>query len=353
MLASAQSILSLNPIEGADNIETAKVLGWDVVVKKGEFKVGDLVSYIQIDTIVPETEQFEFLRERSFRVRTIKLRKQISQGLIVPLPKGKWKEGDDLTDILGVKKYNKPEEKVVERKIPVRKTWFGRLWQRFQFTVLFKLFPSLKDKLYPPMRGDFPSHIISRTDEERIQNIPDVLGSHRGKVFVVSEKLDGSSVTVIRGNKGLRVCSRNFEIIDKRSDYWAVALENKFDLHLNNISNLFCSANIAVQGEYIGKPQGNKYKLEKNEIRLFNIYVDGKRLNQKKFYEVCSALQIPSCPFIAQLELNFTMEEIIKYAEGKSKLNDKVEREGLVFRCIEDNLSFKVISNKFLLKNNE
>src|SRR6185312_7137005 len=108
-LASVQKILSIKPIEGAEFIVTATVLGWEVVVKKGEFNVGDLCCYIQIDTVVPETEQFDFLRERKYRVRTIKLRKQISQGLIVPLPKGKFKEGDDITDLVGVKKYEKPD----------------------------------------------------------------------------------------------------------------------------------------------------------------------------------------------------------------------------------------------------
>ena len=89
-LASVQIIVDIQPIPEADKIVTATVLGWQIVVKKDEFKVGDLVSYIQIDTVVPETEQFDFLRERKYRVRTIKLRKQISQGLIVPLPVGKW-----------------------------------------------------------------------------------------------------------------------------------------------------------------------------------------------------------------------------------------------------------------------
>ena len=108
-LASIQKITKLSPIEGADLIEKASVLGWEVVVKKDEFKEGSLCVYIQIDTVVPELPEYEFLRERKFRVRTIKLRKQISQGLIIPLPVGSWKEGDDVTELLGIKKYEKPD----------------------------------------------------------------------------------------------------------------------------------------------------------------------------------------------------------------------------------------------------
>lgn len=124
-LASAERILKIEPIEGADFIQKATVLGWELVIKKDEFHVGDLAGYIQIDTVVPEIEQFEFLRERKFRVRTIKLRKQISQGILVPLPPGNWAEGDDLTESLGIKKYSKDIELVEERpKVP--KVWYRK-----------------------------------------------------------------------------------------------------------------------------------------------------------------------------------------------------------------------------------
>jgi RNA ligase (TIGR02306 family) len=125
-LASAEKITAINPIEGADQIEVATVLGWQIVIKKNEFKVGDLVGYIQTDTIVPETPEFEFLRARDFRVRTIKLRKQISQGLIVPLP-GKYNEGDDLTDVLGIKKFSKDKE-VIEDKPKMPKSGYKKYY---------------------------------------------------------------------------------------------------------------------------------------------------------------------------------------------------------------------------------
>ena len=126
-------------------VETATVLGWTVVVKKGEFKVGDLCTYIQIDTVVPEKPEFEFLRERKFRVKTIKLRKQLSQGLIVPLPEGKFKEGDDVTELLGVIKYEKPDTNPqLYEKPRVPKVWYKKCLYLAKMNVLYKLFRSTK-----------------------------------------------------------------------------------------------------------------------------------------------------------------------------------------------------------------
>jgi hypothetical protein len=141
-LASAQRIVKITPIEGADAIETAMVLGWEIVIKKGEYQVGDLCCYIQIDTVVPEKPEYEFLRERKFRVKTIKLRKQISQGLIVALPEGNWSEGDDLTNVIGVKKYEKVDNNPARYEKPRKpKTWYGRFVYNFKYNFLYKAFP--------------------------------------------------------------------------------------------------------------------------------------------------------------------------------------------------------------------
>jgi hypothetical protein len=351
-LASVEKVLKLDPIEGADMIEKATVLGWGIVVKKGEFQVGDYVSYIQIDTVVPEQEQFEFLRPRNFRVRTIKLRGQISQGLVVPLPEGKWKEGDDLTYILGVKKYQKDKE--VPAPLPKQpKIWYKKWLWKLKYKFLVKLFPNLKSV----NRNSFPKDIVSITDEERIQNITKVLESHKGKTFIASEKLDGSSLTVIhekkRGKSKYRICSRRFELFNIDNEWYKVFVDTRFKQYIDLLVSKYKTNNIVVQGEYIGKPQGNKYKLSKNEIRLFNIQIDGKRIPQDEFYRVCTEFNIPCCPKIDEFKLNHSLPELLKMAEGKSVLNKSTEREGLVLRCTEDNLSFKVISNKFLLKNEE
>lgn len=352
-LASAQRILRLDSIQDADLIETATVLGWQIVVKKEEFKTGDLVAYIQIDTVVPETEQFEFLRERQFRVRTIKLRKQISQGLVVPLPPGDWKEDDDLTEALGVKKYEKGGE--IPGVLPKKpKVWYKKWIYILKYKYLVKIFPSLNTF----NRNGFPKHLVPITDEERIQNIPSVLERYKGKTFVVSEKLDGSSITIIHekkwnGKSKYRVCSRRFELFNKDNEWYRVFQSTGFEKHIQALVTHFKTPNIIVQGEYIGKPQGNRYNLKENEIRLFNIYVNGRRLNQDSFYEVCILHGVPCCPFISKTTFHCDLSDILEYAEGKSVLNKNQEREGLVFRCVEDGLSFKVISNKFLLKNNE
>lgn len=351
-LATVERVLKIEPIEGADFIQKATVLGWELVIKKDEFKVGDLAGYIQIDTVVPEIEQFEFLRERKFRVRTIKLRKQISQGLLVPLPFGNWKEGDDLTEALGVKKYSK-EVELIEDRPRIPKVWYKKLWYILKYRYLVKIFPGLKTF----NRASFPTKLVPITDEERIQNMPSVLQKYAGKVFVVSEKLDGSSITIIHerkwnGKSKYRICSRRFELFNTKNEWHEVFYSTDFQKHIGKLCILLRTSNIIVQGEYIGKPQGNKYQVP-NQIRLFNIYADGKRLDQKYFYVICHNLDIPCCPQIGEFDLRLDLPGIIKSAEGKSLLNKDTEREGLVFRCIEDGLSFKVISNKFLLKNEE
>lgn len=360
-LASAERILSLNPIDGADNIEVATVLGWQVVVKKNEFKVGDLVAYIQIDTVVPDKPEFEFLRARDFRVRTIKLRKQVSQGLIVPLPQAHaigvyHREGDDVTELFGIKKYEKEVAVDEPRRMPKKwyKKWIWIAKERF----LVKLFPSLKQV----NRRPFPSELVPITDEERIQNMPHMLDKCKGQMFVESEKLDGSSITVIhetatnwfRKKTTYRICSRRFELFNQNNEWRQVFVDTAFHRHIKCLVDFYETDNIIVQGEYIGKPQSNRYQLKQNEIRLFNIFVNGKRINQSEFYGVCQIYDIPCCPLLDIKPLDFDLPGILQYAEGKSKLNPTVEREGLVFRSANENsVSFKVISNKYLLKNNE
>ena len=354
-LASIQKIIAITPIEGADMVETATVLGWTVVVKKGEFKVGDLCTYIQIDTVVPEKPEFEFLRERKFRVKTIKLRKQLSQGLIVPLPEGKFKEGDDVTELLGVIKYEKPDTNPqLYEKPRVPKVWYKKCLYLAKMNVLYKLFPDLKKN----GRTSFPTNLVSITDEERIQNIPQTLTTHAGKTFITSYKLDGSSITIIYNKlfwifDKFRICSRRFELHDTNNDWHRVFNDTNFKVHILKLVKLFKTNDIIVQGEAIGRFNGNHHNLPKDEIRLFNIYVNGKRINQKQFIEVCVENEIPHCPLYKEIVLNHSLEQILKESELKDVINPKAHAEGLVWRCVEDNKSFKVINNKFLLAKNE
>ena len=349
-LASVQKVLKVTPIEGADLIEVATVLGWNIVVKKNEYKEGDLCCYIQIDTVVPELPEYEFLRERKFRVRTIKLRGQLSQGLIVPLPKGKWDEGDDATEVIGVKKYEKPDnnpERIERPKAP--KLWYKKIIYFLKYNYIYKWFPNL----LPKLRSPFPKELVSITDEERIQNIPKVLEQYKGKEFVVSYKLDGSSITIIHNRGKFRICSRRFELHDKKNDWYKVFESVNFKDEILKLVKHFNTNNIIVQGEAIGKFNGNHHNLQKEQIRLFNIYVDGVRLSQDKFIEVCLANNIPHCPMYKKITLNHSMDEILKVSEIKDVLNPSVDAEGLVWRCVDGSLSFKVINNKYLLKNKE
>lgn len=350
-LASIQVITDIKEISGADNIVVAFVLGWQVVVKKNEFNIGDKVCYIQIDTVVPDLPEYQFLKERKFRVRTIKLRKQISQGLIVPLPKGKWKEGDDVTDILGVKKYEKPDnnpERYEKPKMP--KTWYKKWIYLFKYNFLYKTFPKLRRL----SRSPFPTNLVPITDEERIQNIPQILEKYKGKLFIVSYKLDGSSITIIHskvfGKSKFRICSRRFELHDKKNDWYRVFTETDFKNEVLKLVKHFKTDDIIVQGEAIGKFNGNHHNLQKEQIRLFNIYVEGKRLNQQEFIKTCLANNIPHCPMYKEIILNHTLPEILKLSEISDVLCPNVNAEGLVWRCIDDDLSFKVINNKYLLK---
>lgn len=350
-LASVQVITNIQPIPDAENIEVADVLGWKVVVaKKDNFKIGDKVVYIQIDTIAPETPQFDFLRERKYRVRTIKLRKQISQGLIIPLPKGNFKEGQDVTDLIGIKKYEKPDnnpERFEKPRMP--KKWHKKLFYILKYNFLYKTFPQLRKK----SRSKFPTHLVSITDEERIQNIPQVLQQYAGKKFIASYKLDGSSITIIHskvlGKSKFRICSRRFELHDKKNDWYRVFNDTDFKYEVLKLVDYFQTNDIIVQGECIGKFNGNHHNTTE-QIRLFNIYVNGKRLNQKEFIDYCLKMNIPHCPQYKEVTLNHTMEEILKESEIKDVINPNVDAEGLVWRCIEDNMSFKVINNKYLLK---
>ncbi len=353
-LASVQRVLKIAAIDGAELIETATVLGWEIVVKKDEYKVGDLCAYIQIDTIVPDRPEYEFLRDRKFRVRTIKLRKQISQGLIVPLPVGKWKEGDDITNVLGVRKFEKPDnnpERFEKPRMP--KNGYKKWIYIFKYNLLFKVFP----KLQRLSRSAFPKNLVSITDEERIQNIPQVLSQYAGKLFIVSYKLDGSSITIIHskvmGKSKFRICSRRFELHDKKNDWYKVFVSTDFKIEIEKLLKHFETDDIIVQGEAIGKFNGNRHNVEKDQIKLFNIYVNGKRLKQHDFIRICVEKNIPHCPLYKEIILNHTLPEILQVSEIKDILNSSIDVEGLVWRCSEDNMSFKVINNKYLLNNSE
>jgi RNA ligase (TIGR02306 family) len=329
-LASVVKIVDIQPSPGADAIVVAIVKGWKVVVKVNEYKVGDLAVYYEIDSFLPIRPQFEFLRKSSFkrmgsnegfRLKTIRLRGQISQGLLTPIPEGitNPKEGDDLTEALGIVKYEPPIPAQLDGKI----------------------------------KGTFPS-FIPKTDEIRIQNFESEVGfSPVGERAYVTEKLDGTSFTCYFNNGVFGVCGRNWELSETSDNsLWRMAnvlqLKEKMTKH---------GKNIALQGELIGAGiNGNLYGLSDHKLYFFTGYdIDkGRRMFFDELEWVLFGLQLQMVPvlekygFVIPNEGNI-VDYMLRYAEGKSVLNMEVDREGVVVRGLEKEFSFKAISNTYLL----
>ena len=327
-LASIQQITDILPIPDADAIEVVGINGWKVVTKKGEYKVGDLCIYCEIDSFLPILPKYEFLRKSSykkmddgtegFRLRTIKLRGQVSQGLVLPLselPSGRsFYTGMDVSEILCIIKYEPP--------IPAN--------------------------LAGKVKGSFPSFLI-KTDEERVQNLTEKYPFNKSLRFYVTEKLDGSSATFYFKDGEFGVCSRNLELLETPDNtFWKVARQLKLEEILGTFDE-----NICLQGELIGEGiQGNPYKIKGQTVKFFNAFNIDKheRLSFKEFMNILNKFKLESVPILDEnFELPNTIDELLAFAEGKSILNSDTEREGLVIRSQDIEISFKVISNKFLL----
>jgi len=354
-LAHIELINEVKEIPGADRIEMVKVLGWECVTKKGEFQVGDKVVYIEIDSIMPDKPEYEFLRNKKFRIKTIKLRKQISQGLVLPLPQ-EWtvrrddrcRIGSDVTDDLEITKYITPFEKAEVEKQAKTYHWT----KNFRITKWLWRYKWFREFLFPVRKKEWPKW-VSKTDEERIQNIPQVLEDFKDNLVYVTEKIDYQSATFTSNKKGkFFVASRNLINSNKDSLYWRIAKK----YNLEKICKKF--PGIVIQGEQgnVGV-QGNKYLLEEPKLWIFNVIMpNGKHLGENGIKVFCKNHDLTTVPFIRNCilsELGSTVEELVKYSEEKSLVNTKIQREGIVIRCIEDDkkiLSFKVINPKFLLK---
>lgn len=325
-LASIQRIKTLDPIAGADAIERATVLGWQLVVKKGEFKVGELCVYCEVDCIMPDDPRFEFLKSRGMRIKTIRLRGQISQGICFPLsilPSGfDIQEDADCTAALGITKYEPP--------IPAC--------------------------LHGIAKGEFPS-FIPKTDEPRVQILQDLLDRYKGEVCYVTEKVDGSSVTFYVNNKEFGVCTRNFELAeDPENTIWKIARELDIENKLRA-----AGMNIAIQGEVIGEGvQGNPLKLRGQSIRFFNVVDIDRRayLSFDQFMEFMRRLALKTTPVITvDYKLENDINAIVKMATRKSLLCPDAWAEGIVIRPLIERVdpvigrvSFKTINPEFLLK---
>lgn len=361
-LASIQKIIKIKPIENADKIEMAQVLGWEcVIAKKDNYKEGDLVVFFEIDSILPEKPEFEFLKEKKYRVKTAKFKGQISQGLVMPLnilPKNVHiKEGLDVSKYLGVKKY---EDILISENFPLKK-----VSKVITFLMNFKIFRILYKKLNS-IEKRWPTW-ISHTDEERIQNCSNIFINNLDKNFYITEKLDGTSATFFIfqkriwgfNKKHLGVCSRNIWIKkENNSVYWQIA--RQFDLK-NKLIRL--NKNVVIQGEIIGSNiQKNKYCLNEGELDfyVFNVFENGIKFSLENMKTFCKNFGLKTVPI---LEENFVYDgskeqmEVINFminnSKGKSKLCN-FNKEGIVVRLKDNpNFSFKVINPEFLLLHNE
>jgi len=367
-LAYIQQIKSLSPIPNADAIEKAEVLGWELVVKKGDFKVGDMCVYVEIDSILPELPCFEFLRSKKFRIRTVKLRGQISQGIALPLSLlkevdpscnlAKLKLGQDMTDALKIVKYD-PEAELDVESNQVKKSWIANKYSYLKW----KLFG-----IKPVKRGDFPSD-VPKTDETRVQKMGSALESRVNEQVYITEKVEGTSATFIYRRSGnwlsslfgqnyhFQVCSRNRTVYNSQKNgettHHLMRVAESYNI-LQGLKKL--NRNLAVQGEVIGpKIQGNFYKVPELELKVFLIY-DLDTQAYVPYSELVSLVQTLGLPMVPLIYDAAIIKNDIKYyvelSKGKSKINPSLLREGIVIRSLTDNFSFKSINPDYLLVNN-
>jgi hypothetical protein len=342
-LATVEKIEEILPHGNADALEIARVLGWLVIVKKGEFKAGDQCVYVQVDSILPEKPEFEFLRDRKFRVVTIKLRGVYSQGICFPtsvLPAGAYAAGDDVTDIVGVTKYEKaaPVEQVAQVKKGFFAKWYSYL--RWKALGLFGYFEP---------NGSFPTDIVSKTDEDRIQGCMARLHFFRGNGCYATIKHDGTSATFIRNGKKLRVCSRNQELAPDDGVYWEMA--KKYNLAA-------IPAGYSVQAEIVGpKIQGNSETLKEPEIRVFNVYFNRKALSYSDMLLFCGQHNLPMADLYFHGVFEWETVEEIMAEVAKARYKNGTQAEGLVFRTCEPvngkYMSFKAVSPEYCFKHGE
>lgn len=351
-LCTIQHISAIENIPNADSIEVVVIKGWKVVTKKDEFKVGDLVAYFEIDSLIKKTSVTEFLfkgceSKQAVRLRTVKLRGQVSQGLVISLDSVKQMaeelngglpcdfvmlEGLDLSDILQVEKWEPP----------VKMTSLGR-YIEWPFS-------------------------ISQTDEERIQNIPEIIDELRGVPLCASIKLDGTSMTVIYKKDRVHVAGRtgDFDPTDEvayNNSYWKTALKYNLPDILSKAST--DKIHYAVQGELVGPGiLKNRLGLKEHDFYIFNLLVskDGgcswERQGLCDLLLFCEKYGLKVVPYYLTefvFDENTSLDSLQKmvdrkYVEYFPTADPKQNIEGMVFRTIDHQTSFKVVSNKYLLE---
>lgn len=388
-LASVKRIDSIEPILWANRIEKATIDGWHIVVKKDQFKVGDKCIYIEVDSLLPEKPEFEFLRQRKFKVKTIKIRDQISQGIIFSFSDLKsynlnddYEVDYDLTDKLGIVHY----DQVQDNKNYIFNYSNSDKYCNFRKYIL-KYVLKLITCLTGPINAMLPwPGYCPRSDEPRIQHVSNKIKKYIGTTCYVSEKLHGASIThyYYKGLTG--VCSRNYELVASSFNNipnWKKQISKKisklFGIKIGDYSNshywiatnekhileklrdycLIYNCNLAIQSELCGpKISGNMYNFKSYEIFIYNIYDIDKKIyySLDQMINFCTLTGLTMVPILdKEFCLHDDVDKYIKEASGKSVFNSDI-REGVVVRPIVsmfDNsmgrISFKCISEEYLL----
>ena len=392
-LAYVTHIDEIRPIPNYDRVEYARVGGWWVIVRKDQFKVGDLAIYIEVDARVPANNPaFEFLAKRDFKVKTLKMCKVVSQGLLMEPEDFGWTlngtatinangdtlaEGDFLTERLGIT-YADPEDnkrkantedkyqKMKHRHPKIFKSKFAKWMMKTQFRrdIMFFFFGKKKDK-----KHSFPYWVV-KTDEERCQNMPFLFPGDPNTHWYATEKIDGTSTTFTMKRKKIGkpeflVCSRNvvFDKPDKAcfydtNVYTEMAEKYNMEAVLADLLDKWSAVCdfITIQGETYGAGvQKRDYSLDGHDLAIFNVifgYEDGhtERLNPFDMKELMEEYNIPTVPIVAEhVQIPGTCDEILAMAGGPSAI-DGLPREGLVFRTYDGARSFKAVDNNFLLQ---
>lgn len=342
-LASIQRIWKIEPIEGADRIELAYVLGWQCVVNKDKFKVGDLAVYFEIDSFLPVRPEFEFLRNSSyknseilgegFRLKTQKFRGQVSQGLLLLVDQfdeipADIELGTDVTETLGVRKWE------IEERVTTGGTIIGTL-----------------------------PYGVPHTDETRIQAMPELINEFANIKYYISTKMDGSSHSISVDENGVHITGHNYEYKDDgNSSFYNLVNERNYKETISAFKECEGLDMLVIQGEFCGAGiQQNRLKLNKPEWYVFTIIENGKRVGLDRMLDVCRKLGLVNVP-IEEVDSDLpskypTVESLLERADGEYPNGGK--KEGIVIRPTEPiysqtigaELSMKVVSNKYLLKN--
>ena len=378
-LAYIVTIDEIRPIEGYDRVEYARTNGWWCVISKNDnLNVGDKCVYFEVDSKVNAAdERFAFLEKRNYKIKTQKMCKVISQGLLMPLslfPEiGDADINTDVTDILKVtyaveednarKGKGDPDAKyksmAARHKNIFKKPWakwmMRRAWGR---KLMFFFFGKKKDN----PRG-FPT-FVSKTDEERVENQPWRIGD--GKTYLATEKLDGTSCTYALERKGKNkfefyVCSRNVRQQDEKQEcyhdhniYWDLAFKYDIEQHLKDFLNEFPYLKwVCIQGEGVGSVQGNPLKLKEDDLYVFNFKEsETERWPSRAGKEQVEEWGMKWVPILGEVQMPDTMEELKELATGKSVVNPDVMREGIVYRSLDGSDSFKNVSREYLISHN-